>query len=59
MVSYGTNFWILDDGTTGRPLGGAGPNVKHFPDRDTAQTEIDRFKSCVHDSDFAIVSTRE
>lgn len=55
-VKYGETCWILDDGTTGRPIGGAGPSMESFKSREAAQAKIDEMSAGIHDREsFEIV----
>lgn len=61
IVSCGDTCWILDDGTTGRPIMGAGPFIKYFGSTNEAQDAIDEFigKGFDDDTAFKVRSTHE
>ena len=60
IVSYGASSWILNDGTTGRPIMGAGPFPRYFDTTEEAQDAIEELCKGVHDREhFHIHSTKD
>lgn len=59
IVSYGDTCWILDDGTTGRPMMGAGPYIKYFGSAEEAQGVVDEFIGKGYEGEFNIRSTHD
>lgn len=59
FVSFGDTSWVLTDGSTGRPVMGAGPSCKYYGSREEAQTDIDRLAVDVDGGHFKIHSTHE
>ena len=57
IVSYSDTCWILDEGTTGRPIMGAGPFIKYFGSADEAQGAIDEFVGKGYEGEFNIRPT--
>lgn len=59
-LRYGETSWYLEDGTTGRPIGGAGPSMKSFPTREEAAAKADELAEGIYDREsFTIVSSHD